>query len=71
MQNMPDFSDVMRLAQTPEGKKLISMLQNSDSTALNTALSSAQAGDYSSAKNALSAFLNTPEAQALLQALGR
>ena len=71
MQNMPDFSDIMRLAQSPEGRKLIAMLQSADTNVLNTALSSAQAGDYNTAKEALSDILSTPEAQALLNKMGR
>ena len=71
MQNMPDFSDIMRLAQSPEGRKLIAMLQSADTIVLNTALSSAQAGDYNTAKEALSGILSTPEAQALLNKMGR
>lgn len=71
MQNMPDFSEVMRLAQTPEGRQLISLLQNSDSEALRAALSSAKEGNFDQAKNTLSGILSTPEAQALMKQFGR
>lgn len=71
MQNMPDLSDILRLAQTPEGRKLIAMLQSSDPAALSSALTSAQAGDMEAAKKAMSGFLDNPEAQKLLKQLGR
>lgn len=71
MQNMPDFSEVMRLAQTPEGRQLIAMLQKTDSEALKSALSSAKEGNFDQAKTALSGILGTPEAQALLKQFGR
>lgn len=70
MQAMPDLSEILRLAQTPEGQKLIAMVQSSDSTALNSALSSAGKGDYEGAKAALSGLLTSPEAQELLRRLG-
>ena len=71
MENIPDHSQLLRLAQSPEGKKLISLLQSADSQSLNTALHHAKAGNLEDAKNALSGILETPEAQALLRQLGR
>lgn len=71
MQNMPDFTDMMRIIQTPEGRKLMAMLQNADANVLHTAMTSAKSGDYNAAKGALSSILSTPEAQALLKQLGR
>jgi len=70
MQAMPDLSEILRLAQTPEGQKLIAMVQSADSKALNSALASAGKGDYEGAKAALSGLLESPEAQALLRRLG-
>lgn len=71
MQNIPDFSEIMRLAQTPEGRRLITLLQNTDSTLLNSALSNAKSGNMDAARDALSGILGTAEAQALLKQLGR
>lgn len=71
MQTMPDFSELIRIVQTPEGRKLLSLLQSTDSQTLSRAMSSAKSGDYNGAKEALSDILNTPEAQALLNQLGR
>lgn len=70
MQAMPDFTEILRLARTPEGQKLIAMVQSSDANALSSALTSAGKGDYEAARDALSGLLDSPEAQALLRKLG-
>lgn len=70
MQDMPDYSQIIRFAQTTEGRRLIAMLQTIDSSTLNTALSNAKAGNAEAAKDALADVLNTPEAQALLKKMG-
>ena len=62
--------EAMRMAQTPAGKQLIQMLRSSGDPNLQKAMSSAASGDYSGAKQALSAILNSPEAQKLLQQMG-
>ena len=69
MQNMPDYAMIMQLARSPEGQKLIAMLQHSDSAALSTAMKSAQQGDYAGAKNALAEVLNSPKIQQLIRQL--
>ena len=37
MQQIPDRNELLRLAQTPAGQKLLAMLQNSDSSRLGDA----------------------------------
>lgn len=69
MQNMPDYAAVMQLIKSPEGQKLIAMLQQTDSAAVSTAMKSAQKGDYSGAKTALSSLLDSPEVRKLLKQL--
>lgn len=69
MQNMPDFTQIMRLAKSPEGQKLIAMLQNTDSAAINSAVKRAQTGDYDGVKSALSSLLERPEILQLLKQL--
>lgn len=71
MQNMPDYAQMMRIAGSPEGQKLIALLRNTDSAALNAAVSSAQSGDLEAARTSLTQILNTPEVRALLKQLGR
>ncbi len=68
-----DFSmqQAMHLAQTPAGQQLIALLQKNGGADLQQAMAKAAAGDYEQAKNAISAALSSPEAQALLNQLGR
>ncbi|MBR2937274.1 MAG: hypothetical protein IKB80_02095 [Oscillospiraceae bacterium] len=67
-----DFSmeEVMRLAKSPAGKQLLSMLQQGDSARLQQAVTQAKTGDYTQASRTLSDMLSSPEAQKLLKELG-
>lgn len=65
-----DLVEAMRLAQTPAGKQLIDLLQNNHSEQLQNALQLVSDGDYSQAKDAINAFLSTPDAKALLEQFG-
>ena len=67
-----DFSmeDVMRLAKSPAGQKLMAMLQKGDSAAVEQAVSAAKSGNYAKASQTLSAMLSSPEAQKLMEELG-
>lgn len=69
MQQLPDMGELIRLAQTPAGKQLISMLQSKGSTKLQQAISNAASGDYTRVREVLSDLLSDPEAQALLKEL--
>ena len=67
-----DFSikEAQRLAQTPEGQKLMAMLQQRDSGQLQQAMAQASAGNYKEAGTILQSLLSSPEAQQLMQQLG-
>ena len=65
-----ELAEAMRLAQSSAGKQLLELLQNDDSPQLRNALEKARAGDFSQAKDAINAFLSTPDAKALLERLG-
>ena len=73
MDHMPDtsmdMSQIMRMAQSPAGKKLIALLQNHNSGELQQAMKQAADGDYSLAKKAIEKFLSTSEASALVEQL--
>lgn len=69
MENMPNMSDLMKLAQSQAGQELLALLQNSDGGTLENAVSQASAGNMAEAKNTLSALLSSPQAQALLKQL--
>lgn len=71
MQNNQDaIREAMRMAQTPAGQQLLKLLQASGGADLQKAMSQAAAGDYTAAKQALSAILANPEAQKLLNQMG-
>lgn len=67
-----DFSieKAMRLAKTPAGQQLIEALKKNDSGQLKSAMDLAASGDYSKAKEAMSAMLNSPEIKKLMEQLG-
>jgi len=64
-----DFSQLMHLAQSPAGQQLISYLQQHGGQDLKNAISKANAGDLTGAKQQLSSILSTKEAQNLLKQL--
>ena len=64
-----DMSQIMRMAQSPAGKKLIAMLQSNNSDAMQQAMKRAAEGDYSQAKQEIEKILSTPEASRLLEQL--
>ena len=64
-----DMSQIMRMAQSPAGKKLIALLKSSDSDEMQRAMKRAADGDYSQAKKTIDKFLSTPEASALVEQL--
>ena len=64
-----DMSQIMRMAQSPAGKKLISLLKSSDSDEMQQAMKRASDGDYSQAKQAIEKFMSTPEASTLIEQL--
>ena len=70
METMPDYSEIIRFAQSPEGRKLIAMLKSTDGTALDKAVAAAKTGDFSGVQAALSSVLTDPKTQELLKQLG-
>ena len=69
MQQLPDMGELIRLAQTPAGKQLISILQSKGSTKLQQAISNAASGDYTRVREVLSEILSSPDAKELLKQL--
>lgn len=70
--NSQDFSikEAQRLAQTPEGQRLMQLLQQKDSARLQLAAEKAAAGNYREAGAMLQSLLNSSEAKALMRQLG-
>lgn len=58
-----------QLAGTPEGQKLLAMLQQMDSKELKQAMEKAAAGDFSSVQQTVSRLMENPEAKKLFDNL--
>lgn len=69
MQSMPDMSQLLKLARSPAGQQLISLLQKNGGNELQTAIAQASLGNYEQAKNTLSSLFSDPETKALLKQL--
>lgn len=71
--NSQNFSmpDALKLAQSPAAGQLLDMLRNTDAAHLEKASKLAEAGDFAQASQILQDLLGSPEAQKLLQQLGR
>ena len=65
------MQEAMRIAATPQGQQLIAALKKNSGSDLQDALAKARSGDYTEAKKAISALMDTPEVKALLEQLGR
>ena len=66
MQSMPDMAALLKIAQSPAGQRLLSMLQHGQIERITAA---AAGGNYEEAKKLLHDALSAPESQALLQEL--
>ena len=64
------IKEAQRLAKTPEGQKLMAMLQQKDTGQLQQAMERAASGNYKEAGSILQSLLASPEAQQLIQQLG-
>lgn len=75
MQNKPespmDMAEIMRMAQSPAGRQLIGALQQRGGEDLRQAMEKAAAGDYSQARQMISALLDSPDMKKLLEQFGR
>lgn len=69
--NSNNFSmqEFMRLANSPAGKRLISLLQQADPNAVNQAKAQASSGNYSQVAQTLAPFLASEEVQKLMKQL--
>ena len=65
-----DLEAAKRLAATPTGQQLLTLLQQSDAAALQNAMQQAANGDMTSAQSTLQPLLADQQIQKLLKALG-
>lgn len=68
MQPMPDIAALIKIAQSPAGQKLLTMLQTSNAD-LSQITSAAASGNLEEAKQKLTGILSTNEAHELLNEL--
>ena len=70
---MPEFSpkDIEAIARTDEAKMLLQMLRNDGGSGLTKATEAMNKGDYAEAVSLLKPLLNTPNSQALMQAINK
>ena len=70
--NSGDFStqELMQLANSPAGKQLLALLQQSDPAVLRAAMTQAAQGQYTQAKELLTPLMESQQARSLLQQLG-
>lgn len=69
MQSMPDIAALLKIARSPAGQKLITMLQSSSAGDLDSIATTAAAGNLEEAKQKISSMLSSEEAQELLKQL--
>lgn len=69
--NQPTMEEILRLAASPAGKQLITLMQQKGGDNLQKAMQQAASGDYLQARRTLESVLSDPQAQKLLKELGR
>ena len=69
MQQMPDMAALLKIAQSPAGQKLLSMIKSSNSVDLDIIASAAASGNLEEAKQQLHPIFASDEVKALLKQL--
>lgn len=69
MQPMPDIAALLKLAQSPAGQKLLTILQANHATDLDRIAAAAASGNLGDAHKQLSSLLENKESQDLLKQL--
>ena len=69
MQPMPDIATLLKIAQSPAGQQLLSLLKSGNPNDLRTIAANAASGNLEDAKQKLSTMLTSKEAQELLKQL--
>ena len=70
MDQFPDIPQLIQLASSPAGQRLLAYLKQSDENTIQQAADHAKNGDLSQAAQLVSKLLQDPQAKALLQQLG-
>ena len=70
MDNFPDqksMQEAIRLANSPAGKELLKILQNTNPEAVGTAQKQAAQGDYDQVRSTLMTLMQSPQVKKILQ----
>ena len=67
MQSLPDMTQLMKLAASPAGQKLLAMLQSDKSLDLNKLARNASSGNMADVRSQLAGILASEEAAELLR----
>ena len=65
-QGLP-LEEMLKLAGTPQGQALLSMLQQQHGKTMESAIAQAQAGDFTQVKQTMTEFLTSPAGQELMK----
>lgn len=69
--NIPDISQLIQIANSPAGHKLMEILQKNDSEEFRNAMQEAADGDMSQAQRALRSMMERPDIAGLVEQLRR
>lgn len=69
MQQLPDMNELIKIARSPAGQKLLSLLQSVSKSEMDAIAAEAAAGNMQEAGKRLSGLLKSEEAQNLLKQL--
>ena len=69
MQQLPDMNELIKIARSPAGQRLLSLLQSGNKSELDAITAEAAAGNMQEARKRLSNLLKSEEAQNLLKQL--
>ena len=64
------MEDALRLAKSPAGQQLLTLLQQYDPNAIKQAMQQASNGDYNKVKETLTPLLESQDIQSLLRQIG-
>lgn len=63
----PDYGKLQKIATSPDGQRLLKLVQQHSGSQFEDAMHRAEAGDCTDAKNMLSQILSSAEAQELIR----
>ena len=62
-----DYGELLKIANSPDGKKLLNLVQQQGGAGLSSAMQQAESGDYSSIKELITKIMDNPEAGELIK----